>query len=119
MEITYFGNVGDKFEKELIFDKSFGYETDFGYNYIHIFHDSDNHVFKWSTGNGTYKTFCKYNGNEGHSEFETGKKYLIKGSIKSHSEYNGTRQTVITRCKVVGDEYESHVFNIKDVVKIA
>lgn len=115
--IEYFGNIGDKFEKELVFDKCFGYETDFGYSYILLFHDSDNHVFKWSTANGTYKAWCKTNGNSGYSEYEVGKKYTIRGSIKAHSEYRGVKQTVITRCKVIKDEYESHVFSEKEIQK--
>ena len=115
--LEYFGNVGDKFQKELIFDKIFGYETMYGYSYIILFHDEENHVFKWSTGKGTYQCWHKTSGRNAYLESEVGRKYLIKGSIKEHSEYNGTKQTVITRCKVLGDEYESHVFSYKDVQK--
>ena len=117
--LEYFGNVGDKFEKELIFDRSYAYQTEYSYygetTFIHIFHDEENHVFKWSTSKGTYQCWHKTNGRDGYLEYEAGKKYLIKGSIKDHSEYNGTKQTVITRCKVLKDEYENHVFNKKDI----
>lgn len=30
-----------------------------------------------------------------------GARFLIKGSVKGHDEYQGTKQTVLTRCKVV------------------
>lgn len=102
-DVTYFGNVGDKFEKEMTFEKMFGFETQFGYQYILLFRDEENHVFKWSTSNGSYKT-VRY-GREGCVDYEVGKKYIIKGSIKAHNEYKGVKQTVVTRCKVVNDFY--------------
>ena len=120
-EITYFGNVGDKFEKELTFERMFSYETHFSYygetQFILIFSDDEGHKFKWSTSKGTYQCWHKTNGNVAFLEYEVGKKYLIKGSVKSHEEYKGCKQTVITRCKVLGDGCETHVFNPKDVVK--
>lgn len=117
-KVEYYGNVGDKFELSLTFDKSFGFETQFGYNYIHLFRDDENHVFKWSTSNGTYLAYHKTNGRSDYLDFESGKKYTIKGTIKAHEEYKGMKQTVITRCKVTKDPYDSHVFNPKDVEKV-
>ena len=104
-KVEFFGQPGDKFEKELIFDKSFGFENQFGFSYILLFHDSDNHVFKWSTSNGAYKVVDE-DGGEFWCEYQVGRKYLIKGSIKEHSEYKGLKQTVITRCKVLNDFIE-------------
>lgn len=113
----WFGNVGDKFEKEVMFEKIIGFEGYYGYTYFVFFRDEDGRVFKWSTNKGTYQCWHKTNGRDAYLEYEVGKKYLIKGSIKEHSEYKGIKQTVITRCKVLKDEYETHVFNPKDVVK--
>ena len=119
---SYFGEIGDKFEKELVFEKSFAYQNDFGYyggtTYILLFRDDEGHVFKWSTSNGCYKCWCSINGKCDYVDYEVGKKYLIKGSIKDHAEYKGVKQTVITRCKVLKDEYESHVFSQKEIEKI-
>jgi hypothetical protein len=123
-EVTYFGNVGDKFEKEMTFEKMFGFETQFGYQYILLFRDSDNHLFKWSTSNGSYKIniksikgkelngekitdACVFNG--AFKDYEVGHKYFIKGTVKAHEEYRGVKQTVITRCKVVDDFIERNV----------
>ena len=120
-EITYFGNVGDKFEKELTFERMFSYETHFSYygevQFILIFSDDEGHKFKWTTTRGNYQCWNKNNGKDAFLEYEVGKKYLIKGSIKSHEEYKGCKQTVITRCKVLKDEYESHVFSKKEIEK--
>jgi hypothetical protein len=96
-EVTYFGNVGDKFEKEMTFEKMFGFETQFGYQYILLFRDEENHVFVWKTANGNLGK------NFNWAEYEVGQKYLIKGTVKSHDEYKNVKQTVITRCKVLDD----------------
>ena len=114
----WFGNVGDKFEKELMFEKIIGFEGYYGYTYFLFFRDEEGRVFKWSSSNGSYKCWSSVSGNDGYCDYEVGKKYLIKGSIKDHSEYNGVKQTVITRCKVLKDECESHVFSEKEIKKI-
>lgn len=117
-EVEYYGAVGDKFELTLTFDKSFGFEGAYGFTYIHLFHDDENHVFAWSSSNGTYQCWYKTNGKDGFLEYEVGKKYILKGTIKAHKEYRNVKQTVITRCKVLKDEYESHVFNKKEIEKV-
>ena len=117
-EVEYYGAVGDKFELTLTFDKSFGFEGVYGFTYIHLFHDDENHVFAWSSSNGTYQCWCKTNGKDGFLEYEVGKKYTLKGTIKAHEEYRNVKQTVITRCKVLKDEYESHVFSKKEIEKV-
>lgn len=120
-EITYFGNVGDKFEKELTFERMFSYETHFSYygevQFILIFCDDEGHKFKWTTTSSAYRAYSTISGKEGFIEYEIGKKYTLKGSIKAHEEYKGCKQTVITRCKVLKDEYKSHVFSKKDIEK--
>lgn len=116
--VEYYGAVGDKFEKEMTFEKMFGFETMYGYQYILLFRDEENHVFKWSSSRGTYQCWCKTNGKDGFLEYEVGKKYILKGTIKAHEEYKGCKQTVITRCKILNDGYESHVFSKKEVEMI-
>ena len=96
-KVEYYGNVGDKFEKEMTFEKMFGFETMYGYQYIILFRDEENHVFVWKTANGNLGKNFNY------VEYEVEQKYLIKGSVKLHEEYKGVKQTVITRCKVLND----------------
>lgn len=111
-KVEYYGNVGDKFELTLTFDKSFGFEGAYGFTYIHLFHDDENHVFAWSSSNGNYKVEYAKNvtwGGIEYVEYEVGHKYLIKGSIKDHREYRNVKQTVITRCKVLDDFIERKV----------
>lgn len=118
-KVEYYGNVGDKFELTLIFDKTFGFETMYGYSYIHLFHDDEGHQFKWSSSNGTYKVeydkTADFGGIE-YCEFEVGHKYLMKGSVKAHNEYKGVKQTVITRCKVL-DDFINRKVEVKENLK--
>ena len=114
----WFGNVGDKFEKELMFERIIGFEGYYGYTYFVFFRDEEGRVYKWSTGKGTYQCWHKTNGRDAYLEYEVGKKYLIKGSVKEHDEYKGVKQTVITRCKILKDEYENHVFSKKEIKKV-
>ena len=118
-EVEYYGAVGDKFELTLTFDKSFGFEGAYGFTYIHLFHDDENHVFAWSSSNGNYKVEYAKNvtwGGIEYVEYEVGHKYLIKGSIKDHREYRNVKQTVITRCKVLDDFIERKV-EVKENLK--
>jgi len=34
------------------------------------------------------------------SDMEVGNTYKLLGTIKKHDEYNGVKQTILTRCKV-------------------
>ena len=111
-KVEYFGAVGDKFERVLTFDKTFGFEGAYGFTYIHLFHDDENHVFAWSSSNGNYKVEYAKNvtwGGIEYVEYEVGHKYLIKGSIKDHREYRNVKQTIVTRCKVLDDFIERKV----------
>jgi hypothetical protein len=87
---SYFGNVGDKVDGlKVTFKNVFFYETQFGSMCIYIFEDADGHQFKWNTSGGF------------GTHLEKEEVITIKATIKEHSEYNGIKQTVLTRCKLV------------------
>lgn len=89
---AYYGNVGDRIKVDVTGRVITSYNTQISYynyvtTYIYEFKDSENHVFIWKSqkeipldDNG------KYNG-------------ILTGTIKEHSDYKGTKQTVLTRCK--------------------
>lgn len=84
----YFGTVGEKLiNLEVTFKNIFFYDTQFGSLAIYIFEDTDGHQFKWKTS-------------KGFSNIEKGDFIKINGTIKEYSEYNGVKQTVLTRCKI-------------------
>lgn len=82
----YFGNIGDKVELTLTLTHIGGYDTMYGFTSVYTFVDADGHQFVWKTG-------CYLDQSEGST-------LTVRGTIKAHSEYHGTRQTELTRCKV-------------------
>jgi len=82
----YYGEEGSKFNDlrvRLIFSKTIEG------NYItrlHKFEDIEGRSFAWFDSKITY--------------LEEGKNYILKGTVKKHNGYNGTKQTILTRVKV-------------------
>lgn len=94
----YVGGIGQKIQTELTLKNIHFYETSYnGYDTtiqnIFIFEDKDGNIYKWNTSNGL-------NDKKGNS-INKGDKLTLKGTIKEHTEYNGQKQTVLTRCKVI------------------
>ena len=81
------GSVGSRQDFNLLFDKKYSYQTQYGMMYKYIFHDDSGNVLCWSTN------FFK--------EFNTGTHYLVNGLVKSHTEYKNIKQTEITRCRII------------------
>ena len=86
----YVGKIGDNIESALTLKDIFTYETHFTYygetNYIYKFSDENGNTLVWKTAS--------------FQEVEIGNTYTIKGKVKEHSEYNGDKQTTLTRCKI-------------------
>ena len=87
----YVANVGDKVEIEIANWKCLtSFESCFdGYNvtttYMYQFTDNDGNILIWRTS--------KYIDEDEQIT-------SIKGTVKEHKEYRGTKQTILTRCKV-------------------
>ena len=87
--------VGDKVEIEVVLRHRSYYETYFSYygkvNGIYQFSDDAGHCFLWRTG---FKEALN------DLDLTQENKILLSGTVKEFSEYKGTKQTVLTRCKV-------------------
>lgn len=94
-EVTsqYVGSVGDRLNLQVTFVKRFTYEVasfrGWGTDHmaINTFKDDDGNCFIWKS------TSAYFNVAEGS-------KVRLKGTVKEHSEYKGTKQTLLQRCKV-------------------
>ena len=88
---NYVGNIGDKINIQVTYKGYHTFETFYTYNgvlnYIYKFEDENGNVLIWKTASS--------------KDFEEGKSYMIKGTVKNHTEYKGIRQTNLTRCRVV------------------
>ena len=88
----YVGKVGDKVEFTLTLKNV--QHFDFAVNAWTIqtvsflrFVDSEGNVVVWKASKFV-------------SEEEAGKTFVVRGTVKSHEEYKGTKQTYLTRCKM-------------------
>ena len=62
------------------------WEGDYGMTTLLIMRDESGHVLKWFAS--------------GSKMIEAGDEITIGGTVKGHDEYNGTKQTALTRCKI-------------------
>lgn len=84
---NFVGVVGDKSEFSVAVEKIIKLDTRFGITRLLIMRDNNSNVFT------SFYT--------GSQDYEAGKTYVIKGTIKEHKDYEGTKQTVLTRIKQI------------------
>ena len=65
----------------------------------YILKDAEGNTFTWKTTNGL-GIDVKKNEHITWESAEEGQTVVLKGTVKEHNEYNGEKQTVLTRCKV-------------------
>lgn len=80
------GEIGDRLEKALTVTKVIPIEGYYGNSTMHIFSDSEENVYIWTTAAKT---------------LEVGKTYIIRGTIKQLSTYKNQKQTILTRCNIL------------------
>ena len=83
----YVGNVGEKVEKVVTLKRVNWFEGFHGqYTGIHVFEDENKNVLVWKTASAP--------------DMEIGSIVTIRGTVKELNEYKGTKQTILTRCKI-------------------
>ena len=92
------GNVSDKITVTGKPSVVTSWQTQWGYTTIYKIVDADNNVFIWKTSGDLIAQ--DENGYDVYTpDME---EVTVKATIKEHNEYNGEKQTVLTRCKVIG-----------------
>lgn len=88
----YVGSAGDKVEMTVTYLGSPHWTSHMGWMtktmYAHNFKDANGNKMVWMT-----EAFPD-------ALVEDGKMVLLKGTVKDHREYNGEKQTLLTRCKI-------------------
>lgn len=85
-ESNYLGSVGEKISVNFVSGREVACcETQFGLLHIYEFKDASGNVIVWKSSSGKEIP-------------ESGK---ISGTVKAHEEYNGIKQTIILRAKIV------------------
>ena len=100
--MAYIGTVGQKIEVEVIYKKRFSYTTTFGHQYIdrNVFkmEDAEGNCIVWNTTSWIEdKKFVDDNGM--CKIIPEGSRLLVTATVKEHSEYKGTEQTLLNRPK--------------------
>ena len=82
----YIGTIGKRENFTLTVKDVKSYETEYGTTYIFIFEDLKGNKAIWKTSKDI---------------LEKNEQVTIKGTVKDQNEYNNSKQTVLTRCKVI------------------
>lgn len=97
--MAHIGEIGKRIKIAVTFKKSFEYvDYKFSYygttHYIHSFEDAEGNVIVWKTTN-----LVEYI-EDGECKFVTeGSVVELTGTVKDHSIYKDTEQTIVNRCK--------------------
>lgn len=83
---NYVGKVSDKVEFDCEVINASSFETSFGMSHMYVFRDEHGNMLIWYAST--------------KQKIERAQKVHVIGSVKKHSEYQGVKQTVLTRCKV-------------------
>lgn len=82
----YIANVGDNISVSVTLINKFQFFTQWGESTLLIMKDDSGNVVIWKKS--------------GYSDLEIGSKFIISGRVKELDEYNGVKQTKLTRCKI-------------------
>ena len=91
------GEIKKRYELELTLTKILEFESQFGRVQFHIFFDDNENQFVWYANNTEIAI------KNDDRVVDIGDKIKVKGTVKKHKEYNGIKQTVLTR--VTGIEF--------------
>lgn len=84
---------GEKVELIVELEENFSFDTQFGTCFINVFRDANGRLFKYK---GSNPPDLYING-----EYNPNATYKFKATVK-HSEYNGQKETLIQRIKIIG-----------------
>ena len=122
----YFGEVGKRYEMTLTLKKRFSFLTTIGWKtedmYIYSFEDADGNVYIWKTTSimGMDKEVPLKNG-DSRIEYDfvnNGDTAVVKATVKEHSEYKGTEQTVLSRVTVKSISHVPTKYEIAEAKRI-
>lgn len=90
-ESNWIGEIGERWEMSLILKSVRYIETAYGSSTLHKFADASGNVLSW------FASSADYGDNIGDT-------FRVTAGIKAHKEWNGIRETALTRVKEIGDE---------------
>lgn len=97
MDSNWVGTVKARTEFDVVVTKRLGFETAFGYMTMILMKDQAGNILVWKTGTGF------------NESVSVGDELKIKGTIKKHDEYQGIKQTILTRCSIIEKKLQNNV----------
>ena len=88
-ESKWLGEVKDRLTLEVTCTRLFHFMNIYGESTMYMFETNDGDILTWTT--------------QTSKDIEEGHHYVIIGTVKEHITYRNKKQTVLTRCKVVGE----------------
>lgn len=82
----YVGTEGERGVFHLLVEKVIQCDSAYGTTFLHMMSDEKGNRFTWFASS---------------APLDTAKQYVLKGTVKEHKEYKGTKQTVLSRCEEV------------------
>ena len=79
----YVGTVGERLELDLTVDSAIELDSSYGRTTMHVMSDVNGNCFVWTTTS---------------KHWSAGTHKRIRGTVKQHKEYKGTKQTILSRC---------------------
>ena len=99
-KLEYIGKVGDKIQIQVTLENIFFYNSMYGMVTIYKFLDEDENILIWKT-TSNLERIVTVDGEKECENIQKGEMIQIKATIKEHSEYNGSKQTLVNRVKVL------------------
>ena len=84
-ESRHVGNIGDRVEFDGTCTRATINQSQFGISYFYVFESDEGNIFTWGTS---------------ARSLDEGVRYHVRGTVKEHTTFRNTQQTVLTRCKV-------------------
>jgi len=88
IDSNHVGNIGERIEMIVTPKSIFERSSDYGVTGIHSIQDDSGNHLTWFASGGT-------------SWLDKGTTYKVKATVKDHKEFNGVKQTVINRVKIL------------------
>ena len=102
---TWQHNANDRIELDLMLLNVSSFETYYGSKYVYTFSDQSNNVYVWFTSKAYIMQRCSEDSSRDQFA-HPGDTVHVKATVKEHTEFRDVKQTVLTRCHVLGvDKY--------------
>lgn len=85
----FLGELGDKLELPVTLKSIRFIEGNYGVTSLYSFVTDDGHLVKWFSSRAVFR------------DGDVDRSFTLKGTVKKHDEYNGTKSTILTRCSEV------------------